>query len=241
MKRSTQPRTTFGLSKSFHQQLNKYALAASAAGVGMLALSPSTEAKVVYTSTLVVISQYGTHLYDLDLNHDGRTDFVLQSKEYLTSDQSAGTQKMIASGAVKGNSVEISHGFAAAVRKGKVVGPHHNFQSRGVMASDFGSAGASTSIKRGPWVNVNNRYLALKIKIKGETHYGWARLRVVAKAGTFFLQTTLTGYAYETIPNKSIIAGATKGPDDGAQPVPASIKTRTPKPATLGTLALGAP
>jgi hypothetical protein len=35
------------------------------------------------------------------------------------------------------------------------------------------------------------------------------------------------------------IAGATKGPDE-AEPT-ASLKTRTPEPATLGVLALGAP
>ena len=50
---------------------------------------------------------------------------------------------------------------------------------------------------------------------------------------------TLTGYAYETIPGKAIIAGATKGPDD-AEPT-ASLKAPTPAPATLGMLALGAP
>jgi hypothetical protein len=49
----------------------------------------------------------------------------------------------------------------------------------------------------------------------------------------------LTGYAYETIPGKTIIAGATKGPDD-AEPA-TSLNTSTPEPATLGVLALGAP
>ncbi len=37
------------LSASIHQQLNAYALAASAAGVGMLALVQPAEAKIVYT------------------------------------------------------------------------------------------------------------------------------------------------------------------------------------------------
>jgi hypothetical protein len=49
------------------------------------------------------------------------------------------------------------------------------------------------------------------------------------------------GYAYETIPNKPIIAGATHGPDYDAQPASESIETHTPAPATLGMLALGAP
>ena len=63
---------------------------------------------------------------------------------------------------------------------------------------------------------------------------------------------TLTGYAYETIPGKSIRAGQTKGPDDftgepsaatSDDPGPgASLTTPVPQtqqPASLGMLALG--
>jgi hypothetical protein len=42
------------------------------------------------------------------------------------------------------------------------------------------------------------------------------------------LTATLTGYAYETIPNKPIIAGKIEGPDE-----------ITVEPATLGHLAAG--
>ena len=42
-------------------------------------------------------------------------------------------------------------------------------------------------------------------------------------------------------PRKAIIAGATKGPDDDAQPIAATHPSPAPKPATLGMLALGAP
>jgi len=51
----------------------------------------------------------------------------------------------------------------------------------------------------------------------------------------------LTGYAYETIPNKAIIAGKTNGPDDISIEEPgAALTAPTPGPATLGALALGA-
>ncbi len=53
------------------------------------------------------------------------------------------------------------------------------------------------------------------------------------------ITTTLTGYAYETISGKAIIAGVTKGPAD-AEPS-SSLKRPTHSSATLGTLALGAP
>ena len=41
-------------------------------------------------------------------------------------------------------------------------------------------------------------------------------------------EQAVTGYAYETIPNKAIIAGKTKGPEDSAE-----------QPTPLGRLALG--
>jgi hypothetical protein len=83
----------------------------------------------------------------------------------------------------------------------------------------------------GPWLNggkgVKNRYLGLKFKIKGRFHFGWARLTVTTTRDDF--TATLTGYAYETIPGKAIIAGKTKGPD-----------VTTVDPASLGHLAAGA-
>jgi hypothetical protein len=53
MNRSSTLRKTACLSKSVHQQLNMYAIAAGAAGV--LALAGPAEAKIIYTQTHVVI------------------------------------------------------------------------------------------------------------------------------------------------------------------------------------------
>jgi hypothetical protein len=55
----------------------------------------------------------------------------------------------------------------------------------------------------------------------------FSRLNVTLKRGQ--IAATRTGYAYETIPNKPIITGKTKGPD-----------VITLDPATLGHLAVGA-
>ncbi len=213
------------LNSDLEHGLGSYALAASAAGVSLLALAQPAEAKIVYKKAHIIISPYQQHSYALDLNHDGKTDFVVKSTFQSTTNMSAGTQRMIASGA-NGNGVQS---YAAALKAGKQVGPQDNFVASGVMASDWGSAGASTSIKRGPWVNVKNRYLGLKFKIKDKTHYGWARLTVQAETGRFYLVATLTGYAYETIANKAILTGKTKGPD-----------VITVEPASLGHLARGA-
>ena len=59
----------------------------------------------------------------------------------------------------------------------------------------------------GRWDNVDNRYLGMKFTINGKVHYGWARLSVTNLKDKFRITATLTGYAYETIPNKPIKAG----------------------------------
>jgi len=74
MNRHSRPRRTADLSDSTHQQLNMYAVAAAAAGVGMLALAQPSEAKIVYTPANAQIGGRVGKL-NLDLNHDGITDF----------------------------------------------------------------------------------------------------------------------------------------------------------------------
>jgi hypothetical protein len=49
--------------------------------------------------------------------------------------------------------------------------------------------------------------------IEGKVHYGWARLSTPKDWDRNQRWATLTGYAYETIPNKPIITGKTKGPN----------------------------
>ncbi len=87
---------------------------------------------------------------------------------------------------------------------------------------------------------LKNRYPSLKFFINGKVHFGWARVTVTMGGKSF--TAILTGYAYETIPNKSIIAGKTKGPDDeaGAEQI-SQASTPTPQAPTLGLLALGSP
>ena len=71
------PRVPSQVSESLHQRLSAYALAASAAGVGVLALAHPAEARVVYTKAHHVIR--AGDIYYLDLNHDGVVDFLFQN------------------------------------------------------------------------------------------------------------------------------------------------------------------
>ena len=114
MRRSLRSRTTATLSNSVHQQLNIYALAASAAGVSLLALVQPSEARIVYSKTHQVIGSNG--VYPIDLNHDGVIDFLIQQEGSL------GSNMLLAKGAF-GNPVEGGKYSAAALEKGAAIGP----------------------------------------------------------------------------------------------------------------------
>lgn len=234
---SRRPKTLAKFADSTHQQLNSYALVAGAAGVSVLALTQSSEAKIVYTPAHHVIAI--NHSYLLDLNHDGIPDFDLKNVFNTYSGYPGGVlvvapeRRVNEVWAARHCSTANVRLCAAALPKATKIGPKGRFRSGyDVMAA--------TDIKgyhSGYWFNVT-AYLGLKFVIKGTIHFGWARVKVIADSQTFMITATVTGYAYETIPGKAIIAGATKGPD---QAEPTALNTPTRGPATLGMLALGAP
>ena len=242
MKRS--PRQRIILSPPLQQRLNSYALAAGAAGVGALAMTQPAAAKIVYTSAHAVITS--DHSVALDLNHDGKNDFTFH-ETFITTTSVGEDHSLILSvlPAHQNNEIWGKAHHASALRAGVQVGPRGKFSvSKKTMAVDYyadGTGGSGTCA--GQWNNLKNRYLGLKFTINGTTHFGWARLNVTCTTmyGNHIVTGVLTGYAYETIPNKPILTGKTRGPDNDDQPAPASLKTHTSKPATLGALALGAP
>ncbi len=225
------PKKPADFSQSFHQRLNSYALAASAAGVGVLALAPPSEAKVIYTPMSVTIWSNGS--YNLSLNHDGRADFTIYNNvRHFTSGKASSLFVSAApTNEVEGAEGIGSHSFLAAALKSGARIPTGRFSYNARMAFQCSGSGCYpvSSTRKGHWFNVTNRYLGLKFKIHGQTHYGWARLSVSAEQYVY-VAATLTGYAYETIPNKAIIAGKEKGAD-----------VITVQPASLGHLAAGAP
>jgi hypothetical protein len=232
------PRKTADLSDSIHQQLNMYALAAGAAGVSLLALAQPSEAKIVYTATHRVISAGKS--YDLDLNHDGKTDFTLINHYMGTTSgvQATFYAEPAAGNAVQGH-VHIGRNSAFALKRGAHIGPKRSFP-RGHASLAYSTFFLTTGHRGGSWLNVTNRFLGLQFKIHGETHYGWARLSI--KVDKFRISGTLTGYAYETIPNKAIEAGRTKEAGDVIFGISETVlPSPGVEPATLGALAMGAP
>jgi len=235
MKRSSNQCKPFFRLGDFDHQLNMYALAASAAGVGVLASAGPSEAKIVYTPAHHVIGE--NEKYFLALNHK-TTGFLITNSQCLgtfpctSSDWALLWVRSASTSRGKGsNEVVVTHSggsrpCVAALKRGAPISKGQRFDPRGRTASEY--AGIDSGGTGGPWVNATDRYLGLKFKINGKSHYGWARLNVTVVKHQFEITATLTGYAYETIPNKAIIAGKTKGPD-------VTIAQRD----TLGGLALG--
>jgi hypothetical protein len=225
MKRSS--RRPSKLSESLHQRLNSYALAASAAGVGAMALAQPSEAKIVYTKVHKVLHP-GQSL-SLDLNNDGLVDFRLYDTWF--SDQDFGPtgwltpHRAYSPDGVEGHTVNFGTGIVSVLPAGAKVGQNARFLYQTfpavVMchATDYGH--------QGRWCHTENRYLGMRFAIKKKIHYGWARLSTTTGKRAH-ITAMLTGYAYENIPNKPIIAGKTHGKD-----------VVTIQPASLGALAAG--
>jgi hypothetical protein len=227
MRRSS--RKPSNVPESLHQRLNSYALAASAAGVGMLALAQPAEAKIIYTPAHKRVQFY--HRLVIDLNHDGVPDFALS--EHVTSLTTYVGLSLDVITKPSGNKVVGKKIYASDLRAGvKIDGSQPFLSGVDAMAANFCTrTNQKCGFYLGPWANggkgVRGRYLGLKFVVHGHTHYGWARFNVSVSLAK--LSATLTGYAYETIPNKPIIAGKTHGKD-----------VITVEPASLGHLARGA-
>jgi len=223
--RSPRPRKTANLSDSLHRQLTMYTIAAGAAGVGTLCFTKPAEARIIYTPAHVAIKVNGG-LFHIDLNHDGTPDFGL-SNSYYQGEKNAWTLKAVhtqSANEILMTNSRLCGWVAAVLPRGKRIGPKGPFKTYprgGWMAAVNGS------FTCGVWASRSNlqAYLGLKFAIKGKTHFGWARVKVDTVQRPF--SAILTGYAYETIPNKSIRAGATKRPNAIAQH------------GTLGELAAG--
>ena len=246
------------LESGLEKSLSAYASAAVAAGVSLLAMTKSAEVKIVYTPANTSIPVNNKQSVVLDLNHDGIADFSFWNLSYGFSEGQffgslnvgcaaipvsqhsstcryeaneiwgEGTSfRRFASALRPGFKVGANRSYFQQVRKGKVL-----YYVRGplvTMAGYFGSgaSGIPTEGTAGQWLYTKHRYLGLQFTIGGQLHYGWARVAVTLSQGV--IVATLTGYAYETIPNKPIVMGKTKGPD-----------VITLEPASLGRLAQGA-
>lgn len=214
-------RTATPISAKLEKNLSAYIAAASAAGMGILATAQPAHAKVVYTPVNVTIAEDSQYL--LDVNHDGVNDFSIVHFAY-------GNWNHLYAAGLAGDEI-FGNGDASALRFGVPIGPKGHFSGFGLMTKNGVVSGVPFT--SGKWNNVQTRYLGLKFSIDGATHYGWARVTVSTAI-------TLTGYAYETIPNQRILAGEISGDDVVALSAPDLLDRGNREMASVGMLARGA-
>jgi len=220
---SSRPRQVVQVNSRLDKNLAAYVAAAGAAGVSLLAAQPA-EAKIVFTPAHITIPLHGS--LPLDLNNDGINDFVFSNFFYGNDSHLYINQQ-----APPNQVFDLGAALPAGVRIGNR-GPFVNF----ALMAFQGTVSGISSFYSGPWKDAHQRFLGLKFSVNGETHFGWARLTVTAKGG---ISATLTGYAYETVANRPIIAGKTWGPTEAIEVPDASLNLPVPVPATVGLLAMG--
>jgi len=245
-KRSRSP-----LSAGLEKNLSSYALAAGSAGVALLACAQAADAKVVVTKVNIPVPDNGVPV-QFDINGDGQMDFGLSAFVHggCTSTSARVKQpharqplgcgpfndELRVVPAQSANEVWLAgtswgYNCAAKLGRGTRIDRLRPFAA-GIQVM-YGDVGSSEGIQVCPWraSTPAKPYLGVKFLDKeGALHYGWVRVT------NNFIFATITGYAYETVPNKPILAGAITEADEAAL-TPSDL---APQPATLGHLALGA-
>lgn len=220
--------------------------------IAYLALAAVTaQAEIVYTPVNIAIPL--NTQYNMDLNGDGVTDFVLQSKVFQVLCQSGdGYSWTVSAPPAQPNNGVVGFGsalgwFDSALPTGVQVGSNQTFYQGFAAMSEFKWGNCGTVVY-GQWLNVPDRYLGLKFQILRngvyETHYGWAKVTVAGyldQYGHLQSATFLSGFAYETVPGTAIITGQMSGNNpttsDSPTGLPVPDTTELPSGSTTGNLA----
>jgi hypothetical protein len=224
----SQSRTAARVNAKLDKHLSAYVTAASAAGVGILALAQPAEARIVYTPTNTLVKDS----VSIDLNQDGIADFAVGHFPGYSHSLLLDVNPLVTGNAIRGRTGEAGAGFfGVPVGPGGKFATQNSYLGHGVYMARFFQY--SQSAFTGPWAGVTNRYLGFKFLIGGQTHFGWARLSV-----SNIQNVILTGYAYETTPNKSIIEGHTS--ESASNSTPSELFAPACESPSLGMLARGA-
>jgi hypothetical protein len=227
------------LPESLEKILRSYAVAAGAAGMGVLASAQLSEAKIIYKPLHMKLVQ--RVLFDLRFDGGVAPDFTLEVDGYYGSFLVLGSNY----GSPPNEVWEAPDTrYAAALHAGIKLGPKGNFKHAhgSHRMATWVVTSSSGFLSFGPWRNVKNRYLGLKFFVNGEAHYGWARLTVHIYSKPPKLKALVTGYAYETIANKPITTGDTGTVQDTSliKPFGDDLAVTARNRASLGLLAAGA-
>ena len=238
-------------SNHLNRQIAQYSIAAAVAGVSVLAMASPAAGEVVITKKTIHIPLATGGSLDpikISMANNGIDNFNFT----LSSTVLTQYRFLLIDGLSLGDELRVGTGpafnvYLGALQRGAMIGPSNPLSSfnEGIGEISVGN-GPSNRIFFGSWGgSPKNRYLGVRFPINGQIHYGWIRLTVTTNPDphTPVMSATITGYAYETIPNKAIKAGtaaiaasAVNTPTAEVQ-VPENVQNQSGP--SLGMLALG--
>ena len=174
-------------------------------------ISASANAQIIYTDVNpdVTINTNGG-VYALDLNNDGITDFNITFSTALYAGQ---TNKYITITPLGANKVgnNLSYPYPSALSLNTLI-DNSSFEWLSTANQSLISriwfippprGGSPLWQTRGNWNGASDKYVPLQLDVSSQKYYGWARLDAATNAMSF----TVKDYAYNSIPNQSILAG----------------------------------
>lgn len=199
------------MKSNFEQKLKSY----TALAAGMMPATGVANAQIIYTDLDPDISISDSN-YLLSLNNDTIPEFNIVHMGYFyysTSFLNIVGIQALSQNEILGDTTKVVYGsytstnfFPKALNKNDLIDADQKVWLDSNYAQLYvkGVYG-STVVKYGNWQNVSDKFLGLRFKIGNDWHYGWARLTVAPNASSF----TIKDYAYESHPNKKILAGQT--------------------------------
>ena len=158
---------------------------------------------------------------NFDFNSDGIIDFRLRQRDYTPS---GSIYSLAGFAAQVGASIDIVAAggpYPSRLLAGATIGPAGPFFTLANGATGYLASKAGYSASK--WVSANgpaSGFVGVRFTKNGQSFFGWVGLSVAGQNAAIPYAITLTGIAYENVPNTAIIAGQTTG---GAVPEPASL------------------
>jgi hypothetical protein len=227
-------RKSADLAEPLVRHLNGYRLAASAAGVAMLACTtPANASPVCGTLTLTFSA---TETFAFNPAHEKVAPFnIAQTYNEVSSHPGSRIiRAFFTPNTPDGKPLLNANKFPAYVASGANIGPGGHFgtpKSYGLLFQ----YNYSNRIK-GPFSSGQVGYVGFEFSESAQTHYGWIRIQMVRGGFGNYPSLTVSEYGYESSPNTAIAAGNCTAAPTAARPA----ATKASAPASLGLLALGA-
>ena len=269
-RRPNRSRKAVQLKEPLHHRLDAYALAATAAGVGLLACAFPAEATTVCNSASITLAR--TASFPLNPAHQQAAPFLVAQTTFYFSYSSgpAFWDRGFFEPNPQGVMLSPSNNLPAALSEGALIGPSANFakgNSYGLLftyglgepGDHYLKGGGTMNKHRGNFKFGQTNYVGFRLLLSGQYHYGWARIEVAFHHNETFRrmlmsETRISGYGYESNPDTAIAAGdcsktaasnagftSNITPTDDLPETSSGALPPSSRGASLGLLALGDP